>query len=420
MFESRRPDHRQEGAALGAVCPGLGAARGAGLRAAAARWPIVFLLWLTPSVMQLVKFAGRPGAALLVGMAAVGIAVVLAWAMKPSTAGRTGEPPWHLMIAVVLCALFAAAYPVAVSGLLGRGSDRADALDVTGAALLSGRLLYEPLTYLGNYPTPMPGAVLLALPFHLLGSAALQNVFWIVLFCGLAPRVVGDRRGAAAYLAIFVLGCPGVLLDFVTGSDFATNAIYVIVATWLMTRLRQDETWPVRFLACLFFACALSSRPIYIVEAPIVAGMMLRRGGLRQAFATMACVAALLVVITAPHWAADPAHFPVGRLSGLLDIYPRWMHARLLVPAISIAIACCALFLDMRRGRMWLLSALSMAPVLAPTFLFAAYRHGLTAHLVVIDSDTMPLPLFAGLWLLRPPATEVTPAPGAALAPAAP
>jgi hypothetical protein len=404
---------------MGEVRPGLGAGRGADLRAAAARWPIVFLLWLTPSIMQLVKFAGRPGAALVIAAAAAGIAVVLAWAMRPTGAGRTGGPAWHLIIAVVLCALFATIYPIAVSGLLGRGSDRADALDVTGAALLSGRLLYEPLTYLGNYPTPMPGAVLFALPFHLLGSAALQNVFWIVLFCALAPRIVGDRRGAAAYLAIFVLGCPGVLLDFVTGSDFATNAIYVIVATWLMTRLRRDETWPVRFLACLFFACALSSRPIYIVEAPIVAGAMWRRDGPRQTLATMACVAILLVVITTPQWAADSAHFPVGRLSGLLDIYPAWLHPRLLVPAVSIAIACCAPFVDMRRGRLWLLSALSMAPVLAPTFLFAAYRHGLSAHLVVIDSDTMPLPLFAGLWLLRPPAVDTSPTPPvAALEPA--
>lgn len=391
--------------------PDVGKPADGGLRAAAARWPLVFLLWLTPSLGQLLKFAGRPGCVLVVGFAAIGIAVVLAWAMAPPAQRRGSEPPWHWLIAVVLCAVFALVYPVAVSGLFGGGSDRADALDVTGAALLAGRLIYEPMTYLGNPPTPMPGAVILALPFHLFGGAALQNVFWFPLFCALAPRIVGDRRGAAAYLAVFVLGCPGVLLDFATGSDFATNAIYVIVAAWLMTRLKPDETWPVRLLACLFFAIALSSRPIYLVEAPIVAGVMLRRGGWRPMIETMACVAVLLAVINGPIWAADPSRFPLLLHANLLNIYPAWAHAGLLVPAVSIAIACSALFVDLERGRMWLLSAISLAPVVAPTFLYVVWRRGLTGRLVVLDSYTLPLALFAGLWLMRRPARPRAPEP---------
>ena len=400
-----------DGAGLGAGHPrveGPAPARpGVGrLRAAALRWPFAFALWLTPSIGQLIKFAGRPGSVLIIGAGAIVIAVVLAWAMTPLERRRGSGPPWNLLIAVALCVVFAVAYPVAVSGLFGRGSDRADALDVTGAAMLAGRLIYAPLTYLGNPPTPMPGAVFLALPFHLIGGAALQNIFWFPLFCVLAPRIVGDRRGGAAYLAIFVLGCPGVLLDFVTGGDFATNAIYVIVATWLMTRLRPDETWPVRFLACLFFACALSSRPIYVIEAPIVAAVLLRRDGWRPMLETMACVGVLLTVINAPVWAADPAHFPAMLHAKLMNIYPAWAHAGLVVPAISIAIACSAFFVDIGRGRIWLLSAISLAPVVAPTFLFVAYRRVFSPSLVVLDSYTLPLALFAGLWLLRLPASR--------------
>jgi hypothetical protein len=249
----------------------------------------------------------------------------------------------------------------------------------------------------------MPGAVFLALPFHLLGGAALQNVFWFPLFCALAPRIVGDRRGGSAYLAMFVLGAPAVMLDFVTGSDFATNAIYVIVSAWLMTRLRPGETWAVRALACLFFACALSSRPIYFVEAPIVAGVLLRRDGLRAMIETMALVAALLVVINGPAWAADPSRFPLMLHANLINIYPAWVHAGVTVPAVSIAIACSALFVDLGRGRMWLLTALSLAPVVLPTFALVAYRYGFDRKLVVFDSYTLPVALFAGLWLLRPP-----------------
>jgi hypothetical protein len=401
---------------MGSAGSDLGAGRadlaspGAGrVGAAAARWPLAFLLWLTPSVGQLVKFAGPRGALLLAGAGAIGIAVVLAWAMAPPAQRRGAGLRWNLLLAVALCAAFAVVYPVAVSGLFGGGSDRADALDVTSAALLGGRLPYEPLTYLGNPPTPMPGAVMLALPFHLIGGAALQNALWFPLFCALAPRIVADRRGAAAYLAIFVLGCPGVLLDFVTGSDFATNAIYVIISAWLMTRLAPDERWPLRFLACLFFACALSARPIYLIEGPIVAGVLLRRDGFRRTIETMAVIAVLLMMINGPIWAAQPPRFPLLLHASLLNIYPRWVHSGVLIPAISIAIACSALFVDLPRGRMWLLSAISLAPVVVPTLLFIAVRHGFSRQLVVLDSYTLPLALFAGLWLLRPPANE-TPA----------
>jgi hypothetical protein len=37
------------------------------------RWPVALLLWLTPSIAQLLKFAGPPGALLLIGAAAIGI-----------------------------------------------------------------------------------------------------------------------------------------------------------------------------------------------------------------------------------------------------------------------------------------------------------------------------------------------------------
>ena len=302
---------------------------------------------------------------------------------------------------------------MATSGLFGHGSDRASALDVTDAAWLSGESLYERMTYLGNPPTPMPGSVVLALPFHLMGSAALQNVVWYLIFCALAPRIVGDRRGAAAYLTIFVLLCPGVALDFASGGDFATNAIYVIIAAWLMTRLRSDETRAVRLLACLLFAIALSSRPIYLVEVPIVAAAMLQRQGVRRTVEAMASVALLLAIINGPVWADDASRFPLLLHTNLLRIYPAWVHAELTIPALCIAIAGCGFLVRLERGRIWLLTALSLAPMLLPPFLLAVLRRGLTPRLVVLDSYTLPLALFAGLWLLRPLSAGPSSGPGA-------
>lgn len=378
---------------------GLGAGR---LAALAARWPIAFVLWLAPSIGQLIKFLHAPGAALAVVAGALGIAAALAWAQTPPGQRAPREPPLHLLVGVALCVVFALVYPVATSGLFGGGTDRASALDVTGAALFAGQPVYDAVTYLGNPPTPMPGAVLLAAPFHLMGSAALQNVFWFLVFCALAPRLAGDRRGAAAYLAIFVLCCPGVLLDFATGSDFATNAVYVIVAVWALTTLAPDEGWPLRFLAAAFFACALSSRPIYVVEAPIAAAALLQRQGPRRCVETMGLAAVLLAAINLPLLADNPVKFPLFLHTNLLGVWPRWLHATLLIPAIAMATACAAFFVRLERGRIWLLSGLSLAPMVVPTFLFALARRGPSAHLVILDGYTLPVTLFIGLWLLRP------------------
>jgi hypothetical protein len=350
-------------------------------------------------------------------VAAVGIAAALNWALTPPPERRGPNPAFHLVVGLALCAVFAVAYPLATSGLFGGGTDRADALDVTDAALLAGRPVYDALTYLGNPPTPMPGAVLLALPFHLLGSAALQNVFWFLVLCALAPRLVGDRRGGAAYLAIFVLFCPGVLLDFATGSDFATNAVYVIVALWALTSVPRGESWPVRFLACLFFACALSSRPIYFVEAPIAAAALLQRQGLRACLESLACVAVLLVAINVPMMADNPGRFPLMLHANLLSVWPRWLHPTIVIPAISVAIASTAFFLGTARGRLWLLSALSLAAMVAPPFLYVAMRGGSGRGFVVMGAYTLPLALFAGLWLLRPPPATTAETPATAAAP---
>jgi hypothetical protein len=59
-----------------------------------------------------------------------------------------------------------------------RGSDRDDALLDATSALLRGEFPYSRPTYLGNPITPLPGALLLAVPFVLAGNAALANALW--------------------------------------------------------------------------------------------------------------------------------------------------------------------------------------------------------------------------------------------------
>jgi hypothetical protein len=339
-------------------------------------------------------------------VAAIGVFAVLLWVFAAPRARQTLNLCRWIGAALVL--VFTVVYPLATSGRFGGGTDRADALDVTGAALLAGQPLYATLTYLGNHPTPMPGAVLLALPFHPLGSAAYENLLWFYLLSCLAPRMVGDGRGGAAYLAVFVLACPGVLVDFATGSDFATNAVYVAISIFFVSSLRLGETLAVRALAYLFLALALSSRPIYVVELPIVAAALWRQHGGRRCLEFLAASAVLIAAINLPVFLDDPVRFPLLLHAKLLRFYPKWLHADVAIPAVSLAIACAGFFIDLRRGRIYLLSALALAPMVAPTFLHALIVGG-SGGLAILSGYTLPVTLFAGLWLFRPP-SAATPA----------
>src|SRR5689334_12248535 len=101
-----------------------------------------------------------------------------------------------LLTLLLLLAVVLFIYPIANVHASMRGSDRDDALLDATAALLRGEYPYSRPTYLGNPITPLPGALLLAIPFVVIGNVALANFFW----CGalfLALRWwLGDSRPA--------------------------------------------------------------------------------------------------------------------------------------------------------------------------------------------------------------------------------
>ena len=170
----------------------------------------IYFLWLTPSLGQLARYLGPFGGAAAAGFAAMAIA--WAWRLRARPTGRIDRwgPLW---LAAALALAFVAMFPIARSGLLGPGSDRADALDVALRALFAGRPPYQTHTFLGNSPTPLPGALILAAPFHLAGTSALQNLLWGPLFAFLCPSMTGDRRAAIACVAALVLLSPAAMQD---------------------------------------------------------------------------------------------------------------------------------------------------------------------------------------------------------------
>src|SRR5215831_9419154 len=132
----------------------------------------VFALWLVPSVGQLVKYIGLRSTILVVTLVLLAISFSVPHLREFNSERLKILRAW-LPLALMLMAalLFAIFFPIAKSGVLGPGSDRADALNVAIKALLHGSYPYYAETYLGNPPTPGLGALLLALPFYMVGTS---------------------------------------------------------------------------------------------------------------------------------------------------------------------------------------------------------------------------------------------------------
>src|SRR5260370_38096939 len=85
-------------------------------------------------------------------------------------------------------------YPKGKVQMGGRGSGGDDGLNLGVNELLNGRHPYSVRTYLDNPISPLPGAILLAIPFVLVGSSAYQNLFWLGVFCFVLFRMMQSWR----------------------------------------------------------------------------------------------------------------------------------------------------------------------------------------------------------------------------------
>ncbi len=215
--------------------------------------------------------------------------------------GRIGVG-WFLLLFLILTTAFAVLYPISLKHTLNSGSDREDALRIELNAVRHHQYPYDTHTFLGNPPTPLPGAMLLAAPFFLLGHIAWQNFFWLALFFVFTIRFFRHRATALFFLAVFLLFAPANLSDFTSGGDYLTNFFYLAIAAALLLR-SLDRPFYACIPAALFLGIALSSRILYaVIPIPLLA-LALQRTSRLRAFALFVVVLIAAAAVTLPTFA---------------------------------------------------------------------------------------------------------------------
>jgi len=349
-------------------------------------------LWWLLAAGQLGKYLGAGAALATLPLALLAFAAYPRWRDRRPWRGAAASPRAPRLLALAAVLIFAILYPIAAAHLLGPGSERGPGLDRALAALLAGHDPYGARTPLGHPIDALPGSLLFALPFHLLGTAALQNPMWLALLILRSAAWFARPVDAVAFSAL-VLVNPGFMQDYATGGDFFASAVAVFLAADLaMSAFGRERASGRKLVAILVFTLALNTRPIYAVALPVIAAEIGRRAGWREAARFAAAVAALSLALELPFYFADPAGFTpltaVRKAAALPGAV--WILPPLAVLSTGLAFAW---RLD-GAGAMALIGT-SLAIMLLPPVLAEQLRYGFTPGTLY----ALPAYLFLGLGL---------------------
>jgi hypothetical protein len=230
---------------------------------------------------------------------------------------------------LILLLIFAAIYPVLDSGRqlwfihLGGGSDRDDALNIAVNELVNERYPYSLRTYLGNPITPLPGSILLAVPFFLLGNSAYQSFFWLLVLFAVLRSDLGDGRDSLLLCWVMVLLCPASLLEIMSGGDLFANSIFVMIFFLFAFKTIPDDTASLakKIAVAVLLGIGLSSRPNFMLIVPIFFFAILRSANKKSAiiYTMVACLA--FAGITLPFYIVDPPGFSPLHTVGMIGDY---------------------------------------------------------------------------------------------------
>lgn len=258
---------------------------------------LAFVL-MGPSLGHVQKYTGTWGVFLYV------LGVFAFWALVPRLIRQVDAHVvperwvWGLALGtgIALLLLFFVLYPLADSGIVGGGSDRDDALNLGVREIVQGRCPYHVTTYLGNPLSPLPGGMLLALPFVVLGNSAYQNFFWLGVFFLLARSLLRDVRQALLLLWSLLIFSPVLLQQIVTGGDLPANSIAVLAFLWLL--LRAPQRW--KPAAALLLGLGVAWRANVLFLVPLVFAFLRQQVGGRAALGLVGIAGGVAAGVTLP------------------------------------------------------------------------------------------------------------------------
>jgi hypothetical protein len=194
----------------------------------------------------------------------------------------------------------------------------------------------------------LPGAFLLAAPFVLLGTSALQNLFWLPMFFLAVVEESGDSRMTLQLAWLVLILSPTVVYEVVTGTGYLSNTISVLLGLWWLVRTKHRDA------AAVAWGVALASRANFVFLVPLAFGWLQQHAGWRPASRAAVLTCLTIVCLTVPFYLHDPVHFaPLDTANRLLRFDELLPHLGAALIVLTAAIAISLSFTPMDAGALF-------------------------------------------------------------------
>jgi len=118
---------------------------------------------------------------------------------------------------------------------------------------------YREKTYFGNPISPLPGSVILALPFVLLFGIQFQNIFWLGILMYSIYWLTKNKSNVILFALLLFLN-PLIWWEIITASDYLTNSIvyfvFIVLLMFKKTSSKHQRKYP---LNNFWYTCFLLS-----------------------------------------------------------------------------------------------------------------------------------------------------------------
>jgi hypothetical protein len=332
--------------------------------------------WALTSAAPLLKYLSPAKAMGALALGSLAIAAAMSCLRHLNLRPSKISIGWFLLLFLALTTAFAILYPISLRHTLNVGSDREDALRIELLAVRHHQYPYDARTFLGNPPTPLPGAMLLAAPFFALGHIAWQNLLWLALFFLFAIRFFRYRPTALFYLAVFLLFAPAHLSDFSSGGDYLTNFFYIAIAVTLFSQSLNHSLYA-SIPAALLLGVALSSRILYaVILIPLLSLTLQRSSRLRTALLFFLVLLSTCAVTLPIFWRHPLSQLLLQLQQNAIKLryIPTEIHPQWILPLLAILVASTAFWIRIDLPRLFLIFGAATFVMLAPFAVTFAFR----------------------------------------------
>jgi hypothetical protein len=287
------------------------------LNSAPSRSRITGFDWLTGAFIAfqssgfIQKYAGIPGLFLYLILVSTAIASIPLLPQRITGWCNFRFPILSSAFILGLAAIFLCLHQVEDGRGPGRSSDRDEGLEIAVSRLIAGENPYYPAHPDAGPLSVLPGAILLAVPFVLLGSVGVQNLFWLGAFLWICGTRSTSRGRLLVLLGASVALSPAAQYEIISGGDMIANGAYV--ACFLIL---AHDVWTVRgsnpaikTAAALLLGVGLASRANMILILPLFSASVLVNAGWRSALRCSILIALAFCVTVGSFYVLDPQAF---------------------------------------------------------------------------------------------------------------